>query len=98
MLAALRKVAPVPNDDELIVRANGAVQAFAGATLALGLYPRVSALALAGSLVPTTVAGHGFWSLEVPTARKMQRVQFQKNVAMLGGLLYAARDTSTSRS
>jgi hypothetical protein len=32
------------------------------------------------------VAGHAFGTIEDPTARKLQRVQFHKNVAMLGGL------------
>src|SRR5438270_705500 len=63
-LAAVRKVAPLPQDDELIVRGNAAVQAVAGTMLALGRFPRLSALALAGSLIPTTLAGHAFWAIE----------------------------------
>ena len=51
-------------DTEQIVQFNGAVQVAAGITLALGIFPRVSALALAGSLVPTTLAGHRFWEEE----------------------------------
>src|SRR5271166_2436448 len=58
VLAATRKVIPLPEDDELVVRANAGVQVVAGALLAMGLAPRLSALALAGSLVPTTLAGH----------------------------------------
>lgn len=86
-LAAIRRVVPLPADDELLVRANAAVQAGAGAALALGILPRLSALALVGSMVPTTAAGHAFWNIEDPAARKTQRVQFLKNVAMVGGLL-----------
>ena len=56
MLAAVRRWMPLPDDDVLIVRANGAVQAGAGALLATGIQPRLSALAMAGSLVPTTIA------------------------------------------
>ena len=92
MLAAVRKVAPLPDDDELVVRANAAVQVLAGTLLALGWAPRLSALALAGSLIPTTVAGHAYWAIEDPAARKMQRIQFHKNLAMIGGLLFAALD------
>lgn len=90
-LATLRKVAPLP-DDELVVRANGGVQVVAGSLLALGRFPRLSALALAASLVPTTLAGHAFWTLDDPGGRKLQRVQFHKNLAMLGGLLFAVLD------
>lgn len=89
-LAAMRRVLPLPADDTLVVRANGAVQAGAGALLAVGILPRLSALALVGSLVPTTLAGHAFWTVEDPAQRKQQQVQFIKNLAMLGGLLYAA--------
>ena len=46
-----------------------------------------SALALAGSLVPTTLAGHRFWEEEDDAARAQQTFQFLKNLAMFGGLL-----------
>ena len=92
MLAAARTVLPLPADDELVVRGNAAVQVLAGTALALGLAPRLSALALAGSLVPTTLAAHAYWTIEDPAARKLQRIQFHKNMAMIGGLLFAALD------
>ncbi len=92
VLAAVRTVVPLPADDELVVRANAAMQVVAGGLLAVGLAPRLSALALAGSLVPTTWAGHAYWTIEDPAARKVQRIQFHKNMAMIGGLLFAALD------
>src|SRR5689334_19515410 len=76
VLATMRKVVPLPEDDELVVRANAAVQVICGTTLALGKWPRLSALALAASLVPTTWAGHVYWTIEDPAARKAQRIQF----------------------
>ncbi len=88
------KVAPdiaglvgIDADTEQLVQLNGAVQVAAGVTLALGIFPRLSALALAGSLVPTTLAGHRFWEAEDDAARAQQTIQFLKNAAMLGGLL-----------
>jgi putative oxidoreductase len=92
VLAAIRKVAPLPEDDELVVRGNAALQVVAGGLLALGIAPRVSALALAGSLIPTTLAGHAYWTLEDPATRKLQQIQFHKNLAMIGGLLLAVLD------
>jgi uncharacterized membrane protein YphA (DoxX/SURF4 family) len=92
LLAAIRTKVPLPADDEMVVRANAAVQVVAGAALALGRAPRLSALVLAGSLVPTTLAGHAYWTIEDPAARKMQRIQFHKNMAMIGGLLLAVLD------
>jgi len=70
-----------------LVRFNGGVQVVGGVALALGVMPRVAALALAGSLVPTTFAGHRFWEEEDPSARAQQLVHFLKNTAILGGLL-----------
>ncbi|ROS74594.1 DoxX family protein [Cellulomonas sp. PhB143] len=97
-LAAIRKVVPLPADDELLVRANAATQVVAGSLLAIGRLPRLSALALAASLVPTTLAGHAYWSIEEEGARKAQRTQFLKNLTMLGGLLFAVLDTPGGRA
>jgi putative oxidoreductase len=91
-LAALRRIILLPEDDELLVRANAALQTLTGTTLALGLAPRVSAIALFGSMVPTTIAGHRFWAIQDTTSRRQHRTQFHKNMAMLGGLLFAVLD------
>jgi uncharacterized membrane protein YphA (DoxX/SURF4 family) len=83
----------LPEDPETLVKINGAVQIGAGSLLALGKLPRLASLALAASLVPTTLAGHRFWQETDERARAMQRIQFFKNLSMLGGLLLAAVDT-----
>jgi putative oxidoreductase len=87
------EVLGLPGDTMTWIRVNGAVQIAAGAALAVGKLPRVAALALAGSLVPTTLAGHRFWDEQDAAAKNGQRIQFLKNVSMLGGLLIAADDT-----
>jgi putative oxidoreductase len=87
------RVAAVPDDTVQAVRINGAVQAVAGSLLALGWWPRLSALAIAATLVPTTAAGHRFWEAEDQQERAQQRIHFLKNASMLGGLLIAAADT-----
>src|SRR5262252_7035637 len=74
VLASIRKVAPLPEDDELVVRGNAAVMVGAGTLLALGIAPRLSVLALACSLIPTPVAGHWYWAVEDPAVRKQQRI------------------------
>jgi putative oxidoreductase len=93
-----QRVRPVPADAEQAVRLNGALQVVAGTTLGLGILPRLSALVLAGTLVPTTMAGHRYWEIEDPELRAQQRIHFLKNVTMLGGLLIAAADTDGSPS
>ncbi|MGI8417004.1 MAG: DoxX family protein [Nakamurella sp.] len=94
VVRGLTEKLPGISDTAHVVRANGAVQVGAGGLLALGKLPRLSALALAGSLVPTTLAGHSFWAETDPQKRSMQRIQFFKNLSMLGGLLLAAVDTA----
>lgn len=80
--------------DETLIRIDGGVKVVAGTLLALGLLPRLSAAALAASLVPTTIAGHRFWDEEDPQRRQEQEIHFAKNLSMLGGLLIAAADTA----
>ena len=88
------RVPVVPAKTEQAVRLNGAVQVIAGSMLALGRCPRLAALAIAGTLVPTTLAGHRFWEAEDDAAMAQQRIQFLKNLSMFGGLLIAAADTA----
>ena len=81
------KLPYLPEDTEQLVKINGAVQVGAGLMLATGRLPRLSSALLAGSLVPTTLAGHRFWEEEDEAAKAQQTVQFLKNLAMFGGLL-----------
>ncbi|QBJ94729.1 DoxX family protein [Rhodococcus sp. ABRD24] len=88
----------IPPDPETLVKINAAIQVGAGALLAVGKAPRVASLVLAGTLVPTTLAGHDFWNADDPQQRAIQRMQFFKNMTMLGGLLIAAVDTEAKPS
>jgi len=83
----------LPDDPEMLVRANGATMMAAGAMLGMGTLPRVAAVALAGALVPTTCTAHAFWTVKDPAARAQQKVHFLKNIGLLGGVLLAAVDT-----
>jgi putative oxidoreductase len=88
------RVSVVPDDTEQAVRLNGAVQFVGGTLLAIGWLPRLSSLAIAATLVPTTAAAHRFWEASSSEERAMQRTQFLKNLGMFGGLLIAAGDTA----
>ncbi|MDQ0753790.1 putative oxidoreductase [Streptomyces africanus] len=92
------RVSALPDRTEQVVRLNGAVQVVAGLMLATGRMPRPAALAIAATLVPTTLAGHRFWEEEDPSERAQQRIHFFKNMSMLGGLLIAADDTGARPS
>lgn len=78
---------------ETAVRVNGAAMAAGGVALGLGVLPRTAAAGLAGSLIPTTLAGHAFWQHEDAAARKANRIQFLKNLGLLGGLVAVAAAT-----
>ncbi|HXN02442.1 MAG TPA: DoxX family membrane protein [Candidatus Dormibacteraeota bacterium] len=81
-----------PSDPKAAVALNAAVQIGAGTMLAAGILSRLAALALATSLVPTTLAAHRFWEFEDPALRARHRIEFLKNSAILGGLLVVALD------
>ena len=83
---------------EQLVRANAATHLVGGLALATGRFPRLAALALAGSLVPTTYVGHPFWAAPDGAAKQQQQVHFLKNLGLLGGLLLAAADTGGRES
>ena len=103
---ALRRPGPVVeaargaglSSPEQLVRANAGANLLAGAALARGRLPRVSALLLAGSLVPTTYVAHPFWSEKDKAVRKEQRLQLLKNLGLVGGLLMTVADTGGRES
>ena len=79
-------------DARTLVKLNGAVMAAAGVLMITPLR-RPAAVAVALSLVPTTLAAHSYWEHEDLAQRRQQRIQFLKNLGLFGGLLLAAGDT-----
>ncbi len=94
----VQRVPALSQSTETLIKLNAAVQIGAGALLAVGKFRRLAALALIGSIIPTTLAGHRFWEEDDDESRAAQRVQFLKNVGLLGGLILAAMDTEGSPS
>jgi hypothetical protein len=70
----------------------------AGVLLATSRLPRLAAVALIGSIVPTTLAGHRFWEEADDQTRMAQMIQFAKNAGLLGGLVLAVLDTGGAPS
>ena len=83
-----------PSDPGQLVRIDAGVKIGAGVLLALGKFPRVTSLLLAGTLVPTTVVGHPFWEKSDPAEKASDQQQFLKNLSILGGLILASVDTA----
>ena len=96
MLAWVFVRGPLGPENRLqLVRLNASVQQIAAAALlAIGKLPRLAALTLAASLVPTTLAGHAFWRVAEPGRRAQQEIHFNKNLAMIGGLIVIVREES----
>ena len=93
LVAKIAEPTGLPNDPELLVKANGALMVAAGAGLATGVLRKPSAAALAVSLVPTTFAGHPFWEISDEKEKEKARNSFITNVGLLGGLILTVVDT-----
>src|SRR4051812_22910542 len=89
----IEKVNPrLPSDTVSLVRAKAASDVVAGLLLATGNLTRPAAAVLALNLIPTTFAGHPFWTYP-KDERAAHQTHFLKNLGLLGGLLLAAADT-----
>jgi uncharacterized membrane protein YphA (DoxX/SURF4 family) len=95
VLDKVTEAAPIEQrpPNETLVKVDAVIKIGAGTLLALGKFPRLSAAALAPSLIATTAAGHRFWEESDPNQRLNQQVHFAKNLGLLGGLMLAAADT-----
>ncbi|WP_124039357.1 DoxX family membrane protein [Neoactinobaculum massilliense] len=70
--------------------------ALGGATMALGILPRLSALGLLANLIPTTVVGHPFWKHSGAEFQE-HLTGFLRNGAYVGGLLAVATGSLTAK-
>ena len=67
------------------------LQLVAGTGLVLGIYPRVSSVALLLFLIPATLMAHAFWQVAgTSPLYVVQLINFFKNVCMAGGLVFIA--------
>ncbi len=67
--------------------ASAILETLGGAFLLFGFKTRITALTLLLFLIPVTLIFHEFWN--IPTAEvQQQMVEFLKNLAIFGGLLY----------
>ena len=86
------------SEPEKLVQVSAGTQLAGGLALATGRFPRLSALALAGTLVPSTYLNQAFWSETDKQAKAEKQQQFLRNVGLLGGLLIAFADTGGRES
>jgi putative oxidoreductase len=79
--------APASLIPSLIIAAR-TLQLIAGTCLILGVYPRISALALLLFLIPATLMAHPFWKTIGTSLYQVQLINFFKNVCMASGLIF----------
>jgi uncharacterized membrane protein YphA (DoxX/SURF4 family) len=81
--AASKKV-PKP---DIAVTATGIMLLLGGASIVLGVKPKIGAAAIMGFLAGVSPIMHNFWSVEDPNQRMNDMINFTKNLALLGGAL-----------
>jgi putative oxidoreductase len=69
------------------VPAAGLLAVVGGISVGLGLYGDLGALLIAAFLVGVTPVMHAYWRENEAAKRKAQRINFMKNVGLLGGAL-----------
>jgi uncharacterized membrane protein YphA (DoxX/SURF4 family) len=78
------KSVPAPH---VAVTATGAMLLLGGASILLGIKPKIGTLAIMGFLAGVSPVMHDFWRVENDAERQQQMSHFMKNVAMLGAAL-----------
>lgn len=74
---------------EVLLVATIVIELVGGLMIALGWKARWAALAIFVFLIPTTLIFHAFWAVD-PEQVRAQTIQFNKNLAIMGGMLYLA--------
>jgi len=81
---AAAKNVPMP---DVAVTISGALLMLGGASVLLGVKPKVGTLAIMAFLAGVSPVMHDFWKSEDATRRQNDMVHFMKNIAMLGGAM-----------
>ena len=58
-----------------------------GLSIVFGIYPFVGIVLLVLFLVPVTFMMHNFWNIEDPQLRMTDKINFTKNLALVGAIL-----------
>jgi uncharacterized membrane protein YphA (DoxX/SURF4 family) len=75
---------PLP---DFAVTASGVALTLGGASLMLGIKPKLGAAAVTGFLAGVSPLMHDFWRVQDPEKRQGEMINFSKNMALLGGSL-----------
>ena len=89
MLAGYAKSRKVPAP-HIAVIVTGLMLAVGGLSILLNIKMMIGVWILVAFMVPITVMMHPFWKEHDPMARMADRINFTKNLAILGALLIIA--------
>lgn len=79
----------IPNPEPAVI-GSGVALAIGGASILLGIKPKVGAAALIGFLALTSVVMHDYWNSSDAADRQNNKINFSKNLALLGAALALA--------
>ena len=100
VLKKLRALTPreyrgfLPKSPETAAQIVGATKAGAGASFAIGKFPRLSATLLAATALPTVVGRHAFWEAEDDDEKARRRTGALTDLGLAGGVLLATVDNN----
>jgi putative oxidoreductase len=86
MMAAYTQSKGVPLS-KAAVAVTGLLLLIGGISTLFNFYPVVGLTAIILFLVPVTFLMHAYWKIQDPMAKMGERVNFMKNLALLGGTL-----------
>jgi uncharacterized membrane protein YphA (DoxX/SURF4 family) len=72
---------------EAAVAATGVAMIAGGASVLLGIKPKIGTAAIAGFLAGVSPVMHDFWRVEDPNQRMNEMINFGKNMALLGSAI-----------
>ena len=81
---AASKQVPIP---DLAVTVAGAALVAGGASILLGVKPKLGTLAILGFLAGVSPTMHNFWDQQEPGQRQADLINFSKNLALFGAAL-----------
>jgi putative oxidoreductase len=85
-LAQYAQAKNVPLADAAVA-ATGVVLIAGGASILLGVKPKLGTAAIAGFLAGVSPVMHDFWRVSEPNQRMNEMINFSKNMALLGSAL-----------
>lgn len=86
MMTQYTKMKGVPMAS-LAVAISGLFIILGGLSVLLGAYPVLGVVLLAAFLIPTSFMMHNFWAIQDPQMKMGERINFLKNLALLGAVL-----------